>query len=68
MCVESLEDETKQHFHKLVVFDHDTIISAEVLVTVMDVEDELAAEDIMTSESTSGLCDVWSTVLEGRCA
>ena len=53
MVIEHLEEDTKEHFKKLVVFDHDTIISAEVLATVLGVEDELAAEDIMTSEYKS---------------
>ena len=50
MCEASLDEDTKEYFHRLVVFDYGTLIPVEALVTVWDVYDELVAKDIMMSE------------------
>ena len=49
ISIEGFSTENKQLFESLVVFDYDTVISAEVLATYWNV-DEFQAEDIMNGE------------------
>ena len=44
---ESLPTDTRNYFHRLVVFDYDSVIPTTALYTIWEQKDQLSAENIM---------------------